>query len=160
MSIDVVKTEESIQDNSFDDRSAMNRLWWVVLIAVVAATIANVILYFILTRWLGEPLLMLDRLPPPAQPLVPMPVGEVILFSVIWALGAALVYALLIAVTARPDRNFIIVSAVVLLASFALPLKMPTPPIAMSAKLSLIAMHIIGAIVVVPILVGLGRNHV
>ena len=159
MSTNVVKTEISSRDVSSDEGPTMDRLWWVVPIAVAGATLANVIFYFILTRWLREPLLMLDRFPPPVQPLVPMPVGEVILFSIIWALGAGLVYVLLTAVTARPDRNFILVSAVILLASFALPLKAPTPPVAMSAKLSLAAMHLIGAVVVVGLLIGLGRKR-
>ena len=88
-----------------------------------------------------------------------MPVGEVILFSIIWALAAGLVYVFLNAATGRPDRNFIIISAVVLLASFALPLKAPTPPVAMSAKLSLAAMHLIGAVVVVGSLIGLNSKR-
>ncbi len=140
-----------------DDSAPANRLWWVVPIAVTSATMANVIFYFILTRWLGEPLLMVEQFPPPET--APMPVGEVIGFSIIWALGAALVYLFLKTATARPDRNFIAISAVVLLASFALPLKIPTPPVTMPAKLGLAAMHLIGALVVVPVLVVLGRRR-
>jgi hypothetical protein len=121
------------------------------------ASAANVIFYFILTGWIGEPLLMMAQFPPPI--LTPMGVDEVILFSVIWSLGAGLVYAFLFAVTNRPDRIFILVSAVILLVSFALPLMMPTPPVAMSAKYSLVIMHIIGAVVVVGMLVGLGRKR-
>jgi len=157
MDADVAKTEVSAEASRPGGRSSMTRLWWVVPIAVAAATIANVVFYFILTRWLGEPLLMINQFPPPQ--MVPMPVGEVILFSIIWALAAALVYVFLNAVAARPDRYFIIISAVVLLASFALPLKAPTPPVAMSAKLSLAVMHLIGALAVVPVLVGLGRKR-
>ena len=36
---------------------------------------------------------------------------------------------------------------------------MPTPPITMFAKLSLVMMHIIGAVVVVGLLVGLGKDR-
>ncbi|UCG23643.1 MAG: hypothetical protein JSW55_16090 [Chloroflexota bacterium] len=140
-----------------DESPAVNRLWWTVPIAVAGATIANVIFYFILTRWLGEPLLMIEQFPPPE--MVPMPVGEVILVSIIWALAASLVYVFLSEMTAWPDRNFIIISAVVLLASLALPFKAPTPPVAMSAKLSLAAMHLIGAVVVVGSLVGLNSKR-
>lgn len=96
---------------------------------------------------------MIAQFPPPE--MVPMPVGEVILFSTIWALGAGLVYVFLNAITARPDQKFTIISAVILLASLVLPLKMPTPPVAMSAKLSLAAMHLIGAVMVVGLLIGL-----
>ena len=48
-----------------DESPTANRLWWVVPIGVAAAAIANVIFYFILTRWLGEPLLMIEQFPPP-----------------------------------------------------------------------------------------------
>jgi hypothetical protein len=130
---------------------------WIVPAAVAAATFANVVFYFALTQWLEEPLLMPNQFPPPL--LVPMPVGEVILFSIIFALGASLVYVFLRAVSRRPEQKFIIISAVVLAASCVLPLMAPTPPIAMSAKFSLVAMHVIGAVVVVGLLVGLGRKR-
>lgn len=133
------------------------RRLWVIPLSMAAATAANVIFYFILTEWIGEPLLMLEQFP--SQMVTPMGVDEVILFSVIWSLGAGLVYAFLCAVTNRSERTFIIVSAVVLLASFTLPLMMPTPPVAMSAKYSLIMMHIIGAVVSVGSLVGLGKKR-
>jgi len=152
MSADVLENERA--------QEAGARLMWVVPLGVVAATLANIIFCFFLTEWIGEPLLMLDRYPPPVQPLVPMPVEEVILFSIIFSLGAGLVYLGVSALSGRPNRHFIIISVVVLVGSFLLPLKAPTPPIAMSAKLSLITMHIIGAAVVVPILVGLGRKRV
>jgi len=87
-----------------------------------------------------------------------MGVDEVILFSVIFSLGACLVYAGLSVLMARPERTFLVVSVAVLLVSLALPFKIPTPPVAMSAKLSLVMMHIIGAAVVIPLLVGLGRR--
>ena len=137
------------------DRS---RLLWVVPIAVAAATFANVIFYFILTKWLGEPLLMGNEFPPPL--LTPMDVTDVILVSIIFSLAASFVYAFLSAVTQRPERNFIIISAVVLLASFGPLLGVPNSPVALSARLGLVAMHIIGAVVVVGLLVGLGRSRV
>ncbi len=137
------------------------RLLWIVPLsmaaAMAAATAANVIFYFILTEWIGEPLLMKAQFPPPI--VTPMGVDEVILFSLIFSLGAGLVYAFLCAVSSKPEQTFILVSAVVLLVSFALPLMMPTPPVAMSAKYSLVIMHIIGAVVVVGMLVGLGRKR-
>ncbi len=133
------------------------RLLWIVPLSMAAAMAANVIFYFILTEWIGEPLLMKAQFPPPI--VTPMGVDEVILFSLIISLGAGLVYAFLCAVTSKPEQTFILVSAVVLLVSFALPLMIPTPPVAMSAKYSLVIMHIIGAVVVVGMLVGLGRKR-
>ncbi len=151
MSEQVHKAKVSKADES------TNRLLWVVPVAVAAATFANVIFYIILTKWLGEPLLMIEQFPPPT--LTPMDLSSVILFSIIFSLGASFVYVFLSVVTQRPERNFIIISAVVLLASIVLPLGIPTPPVAISAKLSLVAMHIIGAVVVVGLLVGLGRKR-
>jgi hypothetical protein len=148
---------ERLQQTEISElEKSTGRLLWVVPLASLAAIIVNVIFYFIVTQWFNEPLLMLDQFPPPT--VVPMGVDEVILFSLIWSLAAGLVYAFLTAVTAKPERLFIIISAVVLLVSFALPLKMPTPPIAMSAKFSLMMMHIIGGVVVVGLLVTLGRK--
>lgn len=157
MSMDTLNDDRSTQSSLFGEGWAGARLWWLVPLALAAATAANVIFYYILTRLLGEPLLMKSEFPPPVTS--PMGVDEVILFSVIWSLGASLVYVFLCAVSARPERTFIIVSAVVLLASMALPLMIPSPPVAMSAKLSLVMMHIIGAVVVVGLLVRLGRKR-
>lgn len=55
-------------------------------------------------------------------------------------------------------RTYLIIAGVVLLFSFILPLKIPTPPVALSDKLVLVTTHIIGAIAVVGVLVGLGRK--
>ncbi len=134
------------------------RLLLVVPVAVALATFANVLFYFILTEWIGEPLLMGNELPPPL--LTPMEVWEVILFSIIFASGASFVYVVLLFLTQRPERNFIIISAVVLLASFVSLLGVPNSPVAMSARLGLVTMHIIGAVVVVGLLVRLGRSRV
>ena len=133
------------------------RLLWVVSAAVAAATLANVIFYFILTIWIGEPLLMAGEDRPPV--MAPMDVWEVVLVSIIFASAASFVYVILILLTQRPERNFIIVSAVILLVSFVPLLGVPNSPVAFSARLSLVAMHIIGAIVVVGLLVGLGRKR-
>jgi hypothetical protein len=48
----------------------------------------------------------------------------------------------------------------VLLLSFLLPLRIPTPPVPIATKYSLVAMHILGAAVLVPLLIviGLPRN--
>ena len=82
-----------------------------------------------------------------------------ILFCIIWSLAAAGVYIIWRATVARPERAFIIISAVVLVISLALPLKAPTPPVTMGAKYSLMIMHVIGAFFVVGILVTLGKRR-
>jgi len=162
----MVESEHTGHDNSLSKRRSAReseevqpgyRLMWVVPLAIIASTLANIVFFFILTNWLGESLLMKNQFPPPV--LVSMGVGDVILFSVIFSLGAGIVYAIISHLSDRPERPFIIISTVVLLLSFLLPLKIPTPPIAMSAKLSLAAMHIIGAVVVVGLLIGLERKR-
>ena len=91
--------------------------------------------------------------------MAPMDVWEVVLVSIIFASAASFVYLILILLTQRPERNFIIVSAAVLLVSFVPLIGVPNSPVALSARLGLITMHIIGAVVVVGVLAGLGRKH-
>ena len=50
---------------------------------------------------------------------------------------------------------YLAISAAVLLISILLPLKIPTPPVPVSSKYSLVIMHIIGAFVVVGFLMAL-----
>jgi len=157
MGIDITNSIKPRQAAASRNIRDWRRLLWVAPLAIAAATISNVIFYYVLTEWIGEPLLMKTQFPPPV--LSSMNVSEVILFSIMFSLGASFVYSFLSAVTQRPERNFIIISAVVLLLSFGLPLKIPAPPVAMSAKFSLVSMHIIGAIVVVGLLVGFGRKR-
>jgi hypothetical protein len=129
----------------------------VVPFAAAAATIANVVFYYLLTRGLGEPLLMLSD--SPTRDLVPMPAWEVVLFSLIFSIPAGIVFAILARANKKPVRNFMIISLVVLVLSIFLPLRMPTPPVAMTAKLGLVTMHVIGAIVVVGTLVLASRRR-
>jgi len=53
----------------------------------------------------------------------------------------------------RLIRTFLIVSVIVFILSLALPLLIPTPPVLMIAKHTLVAMHIIGAVANVSTLV-------
>ena len=111
--------------------------------AVVLAIIANVIVYLIVTGPLGEPLIMgnFDLTPPV---LSEMDVDEPILFSIVLGVGAVVVYAVISAISARPLRVFAIVATVLLFVSFGAPANMPSPPIEWSAKLTLMAMHVVG----------------
>ena len=134
-----------------------SRLWWVIMLAIFLATAANVVLFFVLTDVLGSPLHFPTQFPPPE--LAPLSVSEVVLFSVIFSVGASFVFVLVGNFSKRPARTFLIISLVVLALSTALPLKIPSPPVAMASKLGLIAMHIIGAIVVVGTLILLGSRR-
>lgn len=136
---------------------ALTRLWWVIPVATALATAANVIFYYVVTRWLGEPLLFPEQFPPPETS--PMPVTDVIIFSLIFSLGAAFVFVLAANFSRRPIRTYLIISSIVLVLSFILPLMAPTPPVTMPAKLTLVTMHIIGAFAVVGTLIGLSRRR-
>jgi Family of unknown function (DUF6069) len=131
------------------------KLWWVIPVASILAISANVIFYYLIKIILGEPLLFPEQFPPPETS--PMPVTDVILFSLIFSLGAGIVFAMIASFARRPVRTFVSISTVVLLLSLALPLRIPTPPVTLLPKLTLVAMHIIGAIVVVGTLVWLGK---
>lgn len=135
----------------------LERLVWVVPLATAVAITANVIFYYILTRWLKIELKFPSQTP--ERTLTPMPVYDVILFSLIFALGAGVVFVLVTQLAQRPLRTYLVIATAVLFLSFVLPLRIPSPPVAMVDKLSLVAMHIIGAIAVVGVLVGLGRKH-
>jgi hypothetical protein len=52
------------------------KLWWVIPVATIFATIANVVFYYIVTRMIGEPLLFPEQFPP--LETSPMPVSDVL----------------------------------------------------------------------------------
>jgi hypothetical protein len=112
--------------------------------AVVLAVVANAVVYVIVTGPLGEPLLMCSDCSATPPELSAMDMYEPILFSTVFGVGAVVVYAVISALSARPLRVFAVVATVVLVVSIALPTLMPTPPIQWSAKLTLMAMHVVG----------------
>jgi hypothetical protein len=69
------------------------------------------------------------------------------------------VFALLAAFSRRPVRAFLIISTVVLILSCIPPLAAPSPLVTQGARLTLVSMHIIGAIVVVGALIGLSASR-
>ncbi len=132
------------------------KLVWVGPLAVATAILANVLFYYFVTQILQIKLLAPEQFPPPE--VSPIPVTDVVLFSFIFGLGAVVVFAMMAQFGQQPIRTYLIISFVVLVLSMFLPLKIPTPPVPMSTKWSLMIMHIIGAIGVVGVLAGLGRK--
>lgn len=128
------------------------------LLAIVAASIsaivANVIFYFILKNFAGVEFIA----PSESQSLEvsPLPYTDVIIFSIVFCMGASFVFLITANTARRPAVVFVGISAVVLIISLFLPLMIPTPPIPMATKLSLAAMHIVGAGVLIPMLVVIG----
>jgi hypothetical protein len=84
-------------------------------------------------------------------------VGLVATTTVIGAVGAAIVFAVIGLFARRPVRVFRIIAAVVLVLSFAMPATVPGLPVAM--RLSLAVMHIVAWAVSVWLLTKLARQE-
>ncbi len=124
-----------------------------IMIASVCAIVANVILYFILDQVVGVNFIVPSE--PPGE-VGTIPAGDVVIFSVIFSIGAGLLFLIVANSFRKPAPLFIGISLAVLLISFLLPLKIPTPPTSMATKWSLVSMHLLGALVLVPLLVAIG----
>lgn len=117
---------------------AWKRLPFAALLAAVAAAIANVLVYFIASGVGFIPQSFLIRM---TSGEMPFTVGLVAITSVVGAVGAAIIFAVIGLFVRRPVRLFRIVAAVVLVLSFAMPLTIPGAPLAMI--LSLEVMHVV-----------------
>jgi hypothetical protein len=127
---------------------------FVIVLASIAAIVANVLFYFILKDLVGINFIAPEQFPLPE--VSSLPVTDVIIFSAVYCAGAGIVF-LIVANTARkPAPMFAAISFVVLVVSCILPLRIPTPPIPMATKLALASMHILGAAVLVPLLITFG----
>jgi hypothetical protein len=129
------------------ERVALGRLWWASLLAGLAATVANVVVYLIASAAGAIPQTVL--IPTPGGPM-PITVVPVILNSFVPAIVAGAFLALLNRFTRRPIRIFRIVSVVLLLLSFANPFTIPGAPIVMIVALNL--MHVVAAAIIVGVL--------
>jgi len=146
-------TNTSFHKPDEDDRqsTSLGKLVWVGPLAVIAAILANVLFYYFVTLALQVPLMAPEQFPPPD--LSPIPVTDILIFSLIFSVGAVIVFALVVHFSRRPIRTYLIVCFIVLILSLFLPLRIPTPPVPMATKWSLVMMHMIGGIVVVGTLV-------
>jgi len=110
------------------------------LIGIVVALVLNLLLYFLVPAIFGYTLEA--PLGGPGSEIGPLPVYMVVVATVVPAIVAALLMMLLNRLVARPVRLFRIIAGVVLLLSLAGPLPLP---IALGARLTLVAMHVITA---------------
>lgn len=124
-------------------------------VATAGSVVANLLLLFAVRPFVIDP----------AMPLEILSVGAITLFTIGGAVGAAIVYAVMRRMLARPDRPFAIVSVVVLLASFVpdyLIIGETTGTFAgtnTGSALLLMLMHAVEAAIVVPCLIRLwGRR--
>jgi Family of unknown function (DUF6069) len=118
---------------------------------VVVAVLANVIVYFIGSALVGyDPEFVILR-----------NVSAVILFTVVPAIVAVLLYAVLLRFTATPERTFTIIAAVVLVISLIPDVTyIPTVPGATGGQTVILAvMHVVAAVVIVWMLTTLTRQQ-
>ena len=125
-----------------------------ILIGSIAAVAANVLYYLLASELLGVP--MVAPSADPSPDLSPLPVTDVIIFSLIFSIGASIVFLVTANFSPRPAQVYAGLSLVVMILSLFMPLMIPTPPVPMVTKLVLASMHVLGAAVLVPILIGLG----
>lgn len=126
-------------------------LWVAPLVAVVAAVATGLV--YLIASALGAV---------PADFVIesagsPLTLGMVVVSTVVPALLAGVVYALLGRFTRRPVRNFVVLSGVLLVLSFATPLTIAGAPLSMVLVLEL--MHVVAAVVIMGGLVSLARKR-
>ncbi len=130
-----------------NDRIAYGKLPWVALLAALAAAVANALVHFAASGLRFIPQSILVPTPSGEHPLTVAPVA---VSSLVGAIGAAIVFAIIGLFARRPVRLFRIVATVVLVLSFATPLTIPGAPAAMI--LSLEVMHVVAWAVIVGLL--------
>ena len=135
------------------ERIAYGKLPWVALLAALTAAVANALVYFTAS---GLGFLPQSVLVPTPSGEHPLTVAPVVVSSVVGAIGAAVVFAIIGLFARRPVRLFRIVATVVLVLSFATPLTIPGAPVAMI--LSLVVMHVVAWAVTVGLLTTMARQ--
>jgi len=133
----------------------ISKLWWVGLVAAAAASIANLIFFWVTKSVFGIPYII--PMGGPGGPLMAMPAALIIVFSAVPAVGATILLAILSKVASRPMRVFWIISVVVFVLSFVLPIGLPSS-VATATRIGLPLMHVIAAAVIVGVLTTLGRQ--
>jgi hypothetical protein len=137
-------------------RVRYSRLWWVGLLAIVLAVIAN-----LLVRVIAMPFIMV---PPEFLPLSnPVPT---IMFTTLGVLAATIVFAIVGRFSRQPVRTFTIISVIALILSmipniFMLvdPASAPFPGANVGNVLILMLQHVIAAVVAVWVLVTQGVEN-
>lgn len=129
-----------------EGRVTCSRLLWVGLLAAMVAAAANSLVRAISV--------ILFDIPPDFQPLT---LGPVVISSVVGALGATVVFAVVVRFARRPIRLFRTVAVVVLLLSFLNPI-LALPEAGLQTILTLEFMHVVVAAVSVGLLTTLIRS--
>jgi hypothetical protein len=133
---------------------AVPKLLWAAPIAGLTAFIANLVIYYVGQNLLGVSL-MIPQSPGSGTALVPLTIGPILGASIVPAIGAAVLLAVLGRFVNRPFRVFQIIAAVFLLLSFGGPLFLP---VGGTEKIVMASMHLATAAAVVAILSVFGRS--
>ena len=135
------------------DEISYRRLPVVALLTALATALANALVYFAAS---GLGTISQSVLLPSPMGFSPLTVSLVATTSVIGAIGASIVFAIIGLLARRPVRLFRIVAAVVLVLSLVPPATVPGVPVAM--RLSLAVMHVVAWVVSVGLLTALARQ--
>lgn len=139
--------------NAKTQRTSFSRLLWVGPLAAVIAAVANLLVFVIAQNLLG--IALMGPAGPGSTEMAPLPAAAVVISSVVPAIGATVLLAVLGKFLVRPIPVFRIISVVLLILSFAGPLSLPVD---VAAKLTLSLMHLVAAVAIVGVLTTLGRE--
>ncbi len=118
-------------------------------VAGVAAAMASAVIYLVASTLGAMPQDVLAN----GQPIT---LGAVVTSTLVPAILAAVLFALLGRFTRRPISIFRVVAVVFLLASFVTPFSIPGAPVPMI--LALLLMHVVAAAIIVVVLTRIGRR--
>jgi hypothetical protein len=126
-------------------RNASGRLWWVGLLTVLASVIVNALIVLVAKALFAV-----------APTFTPLQVRSVLVFTVIGAVGAVLVFALIMRWAKHPVRLFQRVAWVVLLVSLIPDLLLPFvqlfPGTTIPGVVALILMHVATGLICIGVL--------
>ncbi len=123
---------------------SLRRLLWAAPLTSGLAAIVN-LLYYELTRAMGEPYVV--PINSSGTVFEPMPVIMVFLFTLVGAIGAILLFTILVKLAKHPLPPFLSISATALLVSFGGPFSLPA--VTLGTRILLSGMHILAAVVTV-----------
>ena len=129
------------------------RLPVITVLAAVVSAVTNALVYFAASA-VGT--ISQDVVLPALTGESPITVGMVVLSTVIGAVGAGTVFAIIGRFARRPMRLFVVVAIGVLVFSFVGPATIPGAPLSM--VLSMEAMHVVAWAVIVGLLTTLARK--
>lgn len=122
---------------------ALRKIPVAALIGGIVGTVGNVLLYLIAQAAGVVFEIPLGSLTAPVQPL---PVMAIVIFSVLPAIGAGVLFALLVRFLKQPLLVFYIISGVFLVVSFIPTFSLPVPS---GIQISLALMHVVSAAAIV-----------